>query len=178
MCDPLITSDAIGNAHRKKGQFTMTLEKAQHGRRTFCAATVAAIAFSPLLLAASSHAQAGINEETTTAQLDTPHVRAVPQAATAEIRPSHISFPQEKLDDLRRRIAATKWPAQETVMDASQGVQLATIRKLANYWEKDYDWRKCEAKLNALPQFVTNIDGLNIHFIHVRSKSLGLPPHP
>jgi pimeloyl-ACP methyl ester carboxylesterase len=95
----------------------------------------------------------------------------MPQVATAEIRPFQVNFPEERLVDLRRRIAATKRPAQETVTDASQGVQLATIRKLANYWEKDYDWRKCEAKLNALPQFVTNIDGLDIHFIHVRSKN-------
>ena len=87
------------------------------------------------------------------------------------IRPFRVNMPQEALDDLRRRIAATKWPARETVNDATQGVQLATIRKLANYWEKDYDWRKCEAKLNALPQFVTTIDGLDIHFIHVHSKN-------
>ena len=105
------------------------------------------------------------------AQLDTLHLNAVLQAASAEIRPFYVSFPQDKLDDLRRRIAATKWPAQETVIDASQGVQLATIQKLARYWATDYDWRKCEAKLNALPQFVTNIDGLEIHFIHVRSKN-------
>ena len=74
------------------------------------------------------------------------------------------------LADLRRRISATKWPDRETVADASQGVHLATIQKLARYWATDYDWRKCEAKLNALPQFITEIDGLDIHFIHVRSK--------
>lgn len=94
------------------------------------------------------------------------------EAATAAntIRPFHISIPEEQLVDLRARINATKWPERETVNDATQGVQLATIQKLAHYWATEYDWRKCEAKLNALPQFVTEIDGLDIHFIHVRSK--------
>src|SRR5579862_5675683 len=78
--------------------------------------------------------------------------------------------PETELTDLRRRINATKWPERETVTDASQGVQLATIQALARYWATDYDWRKIEAKLNALPQFITEIDGLDIHFIHVRSK--------
>ena len=86
------------------------------------------------------------------------------------IRPFHISFPEEALVDLRRRIAATRWPERETVTDPSQGVQFATVQKLARYWQTDYDWRKIEAKLNALPQFITEIDGLDIHFIHVRSK--------
>ena len=86
------------------------------------------------------------------------------------IRPFHINIPEEELVELRRRIAATRWPEQQTVTDQSQGVQLATMQKLADYWTKDYDWRKVEARLNALPQFVTNIDGLDIHFIHVRSK--------
>jgi Epoxide hydrolase N terminus len=85
------------------------------------------------------------------------------------IRPFQISFPEEALVDLRRRIAATRWPERETVMDPSQGVQLATVQKLARYWQTDYDWRKIETRLNALPQFVTEIDGLDIHFIHVRS---------
>src|ERR1700736_5780916 len=86
------------------------------------------------------------------------------------IRPFSINFPEEALVDLRRRINATKWPEQEQVPDASQGVQLATIQKLARRWQTDYDWRKIETRLNALPQFVTEIDGLDIHFIHVRSK--------
>ena len=90
---------------------------------------------------------------------------------TAEtLRPFHIHFPQADLDELRRRVLATKWPRSETVKDASQGVQLATMQKLAGYWAKDYDWRKVEARLNALPQFITTIDGVDIHFIHVRSK--------
>jgi pimeloyl-ACP methyl ester carboxylesterase len=86
------------------------------------------------------------------------------------IRPFHVNIPEAELTELRRRINATKWPERETVTDASQGVQLATTQKLARYWATDYDWRKCEAKLNAVPQFITEIDGLDIHFIHVRSK--------
>src|SRR5215217_4526214 len=86
------------------------------------------------------------------------------------VRPFHIDFPEEDLADLRRRIAATQWPEKEPVADQSQGVQLATLQELARYWATDYDWRKCEEKLNALPQFMTEIDGLDIHFIHVRSK--------
>jgi pimeloyl-ACP methyl ester carboxylesterase len=92
-------------------------------------------------------------------------------AATEEIRPFSAHFSDEQITDLRRRVAATKWPKKETVADTSQGVQLATIQKLAQYWATDYDWRKMEAKLNALPQFMTNIDGVDIHFIHVRSKN-------
>jgi pimeloyl-ACP methyl ester carboxylesterase len=86
------------------------------------------------------------------------------------IRPFQVTFPESDLTELRRRINATKWPERETVRDATQGVQLATIQALARYWATDYDWRDCEAKLNALPQFITEIDGLDIHFIHVRSK--------
>ena len=86
------------------------------------------------------------------------------------IRPFRVSFAEAELDDMRRRIKETKWPEKETVTDASQGVQLATMQKLARYWATEYDWRKCEAKLNALPNFMTEIDGLDIHFIHVRSK--------
>jgi pimeloyl-ACP methyl ester carboxylesterase len=86
------------------------------------------------------------------------------------VRPFHIDVPEEDLVDLRRRIAATQWPESETVDDSSQGVQLATMQELARYWATEYDWRKVEAKLNALPQFMTEIDGLDIHFIHVRSE--------
>jgi hypothetical protein len=86
------------------------------------------------------------------------------------VRPFHVDIPEEALEDLRRRIADTQWPEKETVADESQGVQLATIQELARYWVTDYDWRKCEANLNALPQFITEIDGLDIHFIHVRSE--------
>src|SRR5829696_8801235 len=87
-----------------------------------------------------------------------------------EVRPFHIDVPEEDLVELRRRIAATQWPERETVDDSSQGVQLVTIQELARYWATDYDWHKVEAKLNALPQFMTEIDGLDVHFIHVRSQ--------
>jgi len=88
------------------------------------------------------------------------------------IRPFSVPIvTQAALDDLRHRVTATRWPEKENVPDASQGVQLATMKALVSYWGKDYDWRKCEAKLKALPQFVTNIDGLDIHFIHVRSRN-------
>jgi pimeloyl-ACP methyl ester carboxylesterase len=86
------------------------------------------------------------------------------------IRPFQVNVPEADLTDLRRRIQATKFPERETVPDATQGVQLATVQALARYWATDYDWRKCQAKLDALPQFITEIDGLDIHFIHVRSK--------
>src|SRR5687767_274627 len=87
-----------------------------------------------------------------------------------EIRPFRVNVPEAELTELRRRISATRWSERETVTDASQGVQLATIQALARYWATDYDWRKIEAKMNAVPQFMTEIDGLDIHFIHVRSK--------
>jgi pimeloyl-ACP methyl ester carboxylesterase len=90
--------------------------------------------------------------------------------AATEIRPFHVEFPEEAIADLRRRIAATRWPSKELVGDRSQGVQLATAQALAGYWLDGYDWRKCEAKLNALPQFTTEIDGVDVHFIHVRSE--------
>ncbi len=99
-----------------------------------------------------------------------PEVARDAGAESPEIRPFHVSFSDVELAELRRRVKATRWPERETVADATQGVQLGTVRKLAAYWVTDYDWRKCEAKLNALPQFITNIDGLDIHFIHVRSK--------
>ncbi|WP_280837050.1 epoxide hydrolase [Micromonospora sp. A200] len=87
-----------------------------------------------------------------------------------EIRPFRLDTPEEAIADLRRRIAATRWPTRELVTDRSQGVQLATVQELARYWTNEYDWRKCEARLNALPQFTTEIDGVEIHFIHVRSR--------
>ena len=86
------------------------------------------------------------------------------------IKPFHVHFADEALADLKRRVAATRWPDKEIVPDQSQGVQLATVRKLAGYWTTDYNWRKVEATLNSLPQFTTEIDGVDIHFIHVRSK--------
>src|SRR5215203_4265077 len=92
------------------------------------------------------------------------------------VRPFRIDVPEEALDDLRRRIAAASWPSKELVEDRSQGVQLATMQQLARYWATDYDWRNAEAKLNALPQFVTSIDGLDIHFVHVRSREIDALP--
>src|SRR5512144_1168252 len=88
----------------------------------------------------------------------------------AVIRPFQVNLPESELTDLRRRVQATKFPERETVSDATQGVQLATVQALAHYWATDYDWHKCQARLNALPQFITEIDDLDIHFIHVRSK--------
>jgi len=97
----------------------------------------------------------------------------IPRQATSDktaVRPFQVNVPETELTELRRRISATKWPEQETVRDATQGVQLATMQALARYWGTQYDWRKVEAKLNAYPQFITEIDGLEIHFLHVRSK--------
>jgi pimeloyl-ACP methyl ester carboxylesterase len=104
------------------------------------------------------------------------HIAAAPDAIngvtsmTDAIRPFRVNVPDQLLVDLRQRLAATRWPDRETAPDESQGVQLATMQELARYCGSDYDWRKCEAKLNALPQFMAKIDGLDIHFIHVRSK--------
>ena len=97
-------------------------------------------------------------------------------AAEIAIRPFRFHATDEQLADLKRRILATRWPEKETVSDSSQGVPLATMRELAHYWATDYDWRKAEAKLNSYPQFVTNIDGLDIHFIHVKSKEKNALP--
>jgi pimeloyl-ACP methyl ester carboxylesterase len=105
--------------------------------------------------------------------------RAEEEAAVtgdATIRPFRVGFPEEEIADLRRRIAATRWPERETVTDDSQGVPLTLMQDLASYWGTDYDWRRCEAKLNALPNFITEIDGLDIHFIHVRSPHEGALP--
>jgi hypothetical protein len=89
--------------------------------------------------------------------------------ATTDVRPFRVDVPKSELDDLRRRIDATRWPTRELVADRSQGVQLGVLQELARYWTSEYDWSLCEARLNALPQFKTTIDGLDIHFIHVKS---------
>src|ERR1700730_8495217 len=123
-----------------------TVKLPDEGRRSFLAASAAAGAVS--LLPAQMAAAAG----------DT------------AIRPFRVNVPEADLADLRKRIAATKWPEREQVADATQGVQLATMQKLAQYWANSHDWRKCEAKINAVPNFITEIDGLDIHFIHVRSQ--------
>ena len=104
--------------------------------------------------------------------MDAPAVAPASRQATSEdhIRPFRAHVPDADVADLRRRLAATRWPSKELVQDRSQGVQLATLEELARYWATEYDWRKCEARLNALPQFTTEIDGVEIHFIHVRSQ--------
>src|SRR6476620_9457260 len=91
-------------------------------------------------------------------------------SAETSVRPFRFEAPEREIEELRRRIDATRWPTMELVADRSQGVQLAATQELARYWTTEYDWRRCEERLNALPQFNTNIDGLNIHFIHVQSK--------
>ena len=98
------------------------------------------------------------------------YARPVPETQADAIRPFHVKIPKEQLVDLHRRLAATRWPDRETVNDRSQGAQLESMQELARYWGRDYSWRKAEAKLNAYPQFMTTIDGLDIHFIHVRSR--------
>src|SRR6202040_2172746 len=97
-------------------------------------------------------------------------------ATAIDIRPFRFEAPQDDLVDLRRRLQATRWPDKETVKDEAQGAQLAKLQALVGYWGTDYDWRKVEARLNALPQFTTNIDGLDIHFIHVRSRHANAMP--
>jgi pimeloyl-ACP methyl ester carboxylesterase len=129
----------------------------------------AVLAQQPAQTAGQHQGIAAINKART--ETATTQPATVSPADTDAIRPFRVKVPREALDDLRRRIAATRWPDKETVTDASQGVQLATMRELARYWATDYDWRKCEARLNALPQFITTIDGVDIHFIHVRSKN-------
>ena len=138
--------------------------------RSFLATLAGVGALGLVLLAVSSFGQ---NTSAVAAKTSFKNPPPAAPGATAEdksIRPMGIRIPDAELVDLRRRIAATKWPDRELVSDATQGVQLATMQKLAHYWETDYDWRKAEARLNALPQFVSTIDGLDIHFIHVRSK--------
>jgi len=139
-------------------------------RRHFRRGVVAAGIFAFVLLAAPCYAQS-VPGSARRAVVKSPLESYTGSPVEDEsIRPFHFKATNEALTDLRQRIAATKWPERELVSDAIQGVQLETMRKLANYWTTDYDWRKVEARLNALPQFITTIDGLDIHFIHVRSK--------
>ena len=113
---------------------------------------------------------------TAAAEASQPQANATAEAKSDAIRPFRVDVPETALVDLRRRIAATRWPDKETVADQSQGAQLARLQELVRYWGSGYDWRKAEAKLNALPQFITNIDGVDVHFIHVRSRHKnGLP---
>jgi pimeloyl-ACP methyl ester carboxylesterase len=137
-----------------------------------------AVAFSPATIGeAFAHSKSRTTKEDDTMNQPTVRQRSSEQAADATtIRPFHVSFPETDLTDLRRRIKSTRWPERETVNDESQGVQFATTQKLARYWGTDYDWRKAEARINAVPNFITNIDGLDIHFIHVRSKEKNALP--
>jgi len=138
-------------------------------RRHFLAAAAAAVAGSaldPHALHRRLHAMTGT---LTDVVHDT-------DTTEPEIRPFRVNFPDADLTDLNRRIKATRWPNKETVDDDTQGVQLATMQSLARYWSTDYDWRKCEAQINAWPNFITNIDGLDIHFIHVKSKEKNALP--
>jgi pimeloyl-ACP methyl ester carboxylesterase len=142
-------------------------------RRNFLALFAAAgtAAAGLALLSDRSQAQGGPKAHPQpSANNGIPEAAPIAGADDMSIRPFRVDVPEAALVDLRRRIAATRWPEKETVADATQGVQLATTQKLAQYWATDYDWRRCEAALNALPQFITRIDGLDIHFIHVRSK--------
>ena len=111
-----------------------------------------------------------------TQQRPAPDNNIVDPLAAGEIRSFYVHFSAKVLANLRQRIISTRWPGKETVSDATQGVKLTTMRALAHYWQTGYDWRKCEAKLNTLPQFITNIDGVDIHFIHVRSKNANALP--
>ncbi len=125
------------------------------------------VAFGPATIG-----EAFADSQSNPAQKENPiaQTSATHAADKTTIRPFQVKVPATELTELRRRINSTRWPDRETVTDESQGVPLATIQELARYWATGYDWRKCEAKLHALPQFITEIDGLDIHFIHVRSK--------
>jgi pimeloyl-ACP methyl ester carboxylesterase len=137
-----------------------------------------AVAFSPGMIgeAFADSKSKTTQKENTVTQTSATQRGSEQTADKTAIRPFHVNVPEAELTELRRRINATKWPERELVSDATQGVQLATMKKLAEYWVKDYDWRKTEAKLNSYPQFMTNIDGVDIHFIHVRSKNPNAQP--
>ncbi len=151
-------------------------------RRPSVAASIAGGAFGLLLLATPCAAQAGGTASASRADNNTdnhhevsvtttlPRRTSAPGIDADAIRPFRAEIPEEELVELRRRIAATRWPDRETVTDRSQGVRLDDIQELVEYWGTNYDWRKAEARLNALPQFMTTIDGLDIHFVHVRSR--------
>jgi pimeloyl-ACP methyl ester carboxylesterase len=149
----------------------MTYVKTSVYRRLFTASALAGTMaiFLPMSVQAETAKPA-------IAQTSASQTQAGQKAQDISIRPFQYHASDEELADLRKRVAATKWPGRELVSDGTQGVQLETMQKLAQYWANDYDWRKVEAKLNALPQFVTNIDGVDIHFIHVRSKNKNAMP--
>ena len=146
-------------------------ESEMHGftRRRFCGVAAAAVATGSLGLFGFNRRIEGMTNDTTGVATQT-------SGEKADIRPFQWNFSDAELTDLRNRIKATRWPERETITDTTQGVQLATTQALAKYWSTDYDWSKCEAKLKALPHFITTIDGLDIHFIHVRSKEANALP--
>jgi pimeloyl-ACP methyl ester carboxylesterase len=146
-----MTEDTPRNAFLARGSKMGPARSSSPTRSGFLVTSAAALSLGLFVFAASSYAQTTATGDTT-------------------IRPFKVQVPQASLDDLRRRIAATRWPDKETVDDRSQGAQLAKLQELVRYWGSGYDWRKVEARLNALPQFITNIDGVDIHFIHVRSR--------
>src|SRR5262249_3345747 len=149
---------------------TMNVKAGKH------AATVVLVAVATAALAASSPTPtAAARKKETKMSASTAQPAAQPSAAAA-IRPFRVHVTDEALADLRSRIAATRWPDRETVKDRSQGAPLDPFQKLVSYWGTGYDWRKAEARLNALPQFTTNVDGVDIYFIHVRSKQPGAMP--
>jgi len=153
---------------------TPTKPKFPMTRRGFIARSIAALSAGPFVFPSLTHAKT-----MTTSDTDAVLIAAAPDSRQAEdrsIRPFTARAPKAAVDDLRRRLAATRWPDRETVADGSQGTQLAKVQDLVRYWVTDYDWRKGEAKLNAFPQFMTRIDGLDIHFIHVRSRHANATP--
>ena len=149
-------------------------ENIDHNRRRFL--RIAAMTVASVQLGIFNSANADTTQPKTTKEEESMttavalHEGTKQSADSGAIRPFNHDVPESELTELRRRVQATKWPERETVADATQGVQLAMVQALAHYWATEYDWRKIEAKLNALPQFITEIDGLDIHFIHVRSK--------
>ena len=138
-------------------------------RRRFVSAAAATVAASQLGILAFSRRLEAMTQPITEVSTETSN-------ATSDIRPFRVNVTEEQLADLRRRVKATKWPERETVPDETQGVELATIQALATYWGNDYDWRKAETKINSYPNFITNIDGIDIHFIHVKSKEKNALP--
>src|SRR3984885_10431216 len=153
-----------------EGRMTMSKEIASDASHSHLAIYVLASAFSFGLCTTSINAQTRAVAVAEVSMISPPLAKLPVATEDQSIRPFRINMPEAGLVDLRLRLAATRWPDRETVVDASQGVRLATMQKLVHYWATDYDWRKVEARLNAQPQFVTTIDGLDIHFIWVRSK--------
>ena len=158
--------NGIEKIAEKTRALVLTLSRMIDSARSVVAsAFVAALIVAPCYTMAAAAGEADTLASTTSA----PAKQSV-ASEDARIRPFRVNVPMADLTDLRRRLAATRWPTKELVKDRSQGVQLATLKELVRYWATDYDWRKAETKLNAFPQFVTKIDGVDIHFIHVKSR--------